>query len=101
MLYYKALDKEIDVILKSFNKEDLSLWLKLKLKREFKEKDMQKFPLKNTIEEWLDKNGNPEIEKQVELEAKLLEEFEMLEGIPFNMFEEKELHRFERFKKNR
>ena len=42
MLDYKALDKEIDVILKSFNKENLSLWLKLKLKREFKEKDMQR-----------------------------------------------------------
>lgn len=74
MLDYKALDKEIDVILKSFNKENLSLWLKLKLKREFKEKDMQKFPLKNTIKEWLDKNGNPKIGKQVELEAKLIEE---------------------------
>lgn len=34
MLDYKALDKEIDVILKSFTKEDLSLWLKLKLERE-------------------------------------------------------------------
>ena len=66
-----------------------------------KEKDIQKFPLKNIIEEWLAKNGNPEIVKQVELEAKLLAEFEMLEGIPFNMFEEKKLHRFERFKKNR
>ena len=62
---------------------------------------MKDFPPKNIIEEWLAKNGNPEIDKQVELEAKLLAEFEMLEGIPFNMFEEKELHRFERFKKNR
>lgn len=34
MLDYKALDKEIDVVLKSFTKEDLSLWLKLKLERE-------------------------------------------------------------------
>ena len=62
---------------------------------------MKDFPPKNIIEEWLAKNGNPEIDKQVELEAKLLAEFEMLEAIPFNMFEEKELHRFERFKKNR
>ena len=74
MLDYKALDKEIDVILKSFTKEDLSLWLKLKLERENLEKDMKDFPLKNIIEEWLTKNGNPEIVKQVELEAKLLEE---------------------------
>ena len=74
MLDYKALDKEIDVILKSFNKEDLSLWLKLKLERENLEKDMKDFPPKNIIEEWLTKNGNPEIVKQVELEAKLLEE---------------------------
>ena len=73
MLDYKALDKEIDVILKSFNKEDLSLWLKLKLER-IEEKDIQKFPLKNIIEEWLAKNSNTEIEKQVELEVKLLEE---------------------------
>mgnify|MGYP003535388823 CR=1 FL=1 len=49
---------------------------------------MKDFPPKNIIEEWLAKNGNPEIVKQVELEAKLLAEFEMLEGIPFNMFEE-------------
>ncbi len=69
MLDYKKLDKEIDVVLKSFTKEDLSLWLKLKLERENLEKDMKDFPLKNIIEEWLDKNGNPEIEKQVELEA--------------------------------
>ena len=62
MLDYKALDKEIDVILKSFNKEDLSLWLKLKLER-IEEKDIQKFPLKNIIEEWLAKNSNTEIEK--------------------------------------
>lgn len=34
MLDYKTLDKEIDVILNSFTKEDLSLWLKLKLERE-------------------------------------------------------------------
>jgi hypothetical protein len=34
MLDYKALDKEIDVVLKSFTKDDLSLWLKLKLERE-------------------------------------------------------------------
>ena len=73
ILDYKALDKEIDVILKSFNKEDLSLWLKLKLER-IEEKDIQKFPLKNIIEEWLAKNSNTEIEKQVELEVKLLEE---------------------------
>ena len=74
MLDYKKLDKEIDVVLKSFTKEDLSLWLKLKLERENLEKDMKDFPLKNIIEEWLAKNGNPEIDKQVELEAKLLEE---------------------------
>ena len=35
---------------------------------------MKDFPPKNIIEEWLAKNGNPEIDKQVELEAKLLEE---------------------------
>jgi len=35
---------------------------------------MKDFPPKNIIEEWLTKNGNPEIDKQVELEAKLLEE---------------------------
>ena len=69
MLDYKKLDKEIDVILKSFTKEDLSLWLKLKIDRENLEKDLKDFPLTNIIEEWLDKNGNPEIEKQVELEA--------------------------------
>ena len=74
MLDYKALDKEIDVVLKSFTKEDLSLWLKLKLERENLEKDMKDFPLKNIIEEWLDKNGNPEIARQVEVEAKLIEE---------------------------
>ena len=74
MLDYKKLDKEIDVVLKSFTKEDLSLWLKLKLERENLEKDMKDFPLKNIIDEWLAKNGNPEIDKQVELEAKLLEE---------------------------
>lgn len=34
MLDYKALDKEIDIILDSFTKEDLGLWLKLKLERE-------------------------------------------------------------------
>ena len=45
---------------------------------------MKDFPPKNIIEEWLAKNGNPEIDKQVELEAKLLAEFEMLEGTPFN-----------------
>lgn len=39
MLDYKALDKEIDVILKSFTKEDLNLWLKLKLERENLEKE--------------------------------------------------------------
>ena len=61
MLDYKKLDKEIDVVLKSFTKEDLSLWLKLKLERENLEKDMKDFPLTNIIEEWLDKNGNPEI----------------------------------------
>ena len=81
MLDYKKLDKEIDVVLKSFTKEDLSLWLKLKLERENLEKDMKDFPLKNIIDEWLAKNGNPEIDKQVELEAKLLAEFEMLEGM--------------------
>ena len=40
---------------------------------------LKDFPPKNIIEEWLAKNGNPEIDKQVELEAKLLAEFEMLE----------------------
>ena len=30
---------------------------------------MKDFPLKNIIEEWLDKNGNPEIARQVDLEA--------------------------------
>ena len=40
MLDYKKLDKEIDVVLKSFTKEDLSLWLKLKLDRENLEKDL-------------------------------------------------------------
>ena len=35
---------------------------------------LKDFPPKNIIEEWLAKNGNPEIAKQVELEAKLLEE---------------------------
>ena len=35
---------------------------------------LKDFPPKNIIEEWLTKNGNPEIVKQVELEAKLLEE---------------------------
>ena len=74
MLDYKAFNKEIDVVLKSFTKEDLNLWLKLKLERENLEKDMKDFPLTNIIEEWLDKNGNPEIARQVDLEAKLIEE---------------------------
>ena len=55
--------------------------MKLKLER-IEEKDIQKFPLKNIIEEWLAKNSNTEIEKQVELEVKLLEE-ELLEKIKF------------------
>ena len=38
---------------------------------------MKDFPLKNIIEEWLAKNSNPEIARQVEVEAKLLAEFEM------------------------
>lgn len=48
---------------------------------------MKDFPPKNIIEEWLAKNGNPEIDKQVELEAKLLAEFEMLEGYIQNKYE--------------
>ena len=49
MLDYKALDKEIDVILKSFNKEDLSLWLKLKLER-IEEKDIPQIKFKGYTE---------------------------------------------------
>ena len=46
---------------------------------------MKDFPLKNIIEEWLDKNGNPEIARQVDLEAKLLAE-ELLEQIKFCLY---------------
>lgn len=37
-----------------------------------------KFPENNMITDWLEKNGNPEIEKQVEREAEIINTKEML-----------------------
>jgi hypothetical protein len=44
-----------------------------------KEEPKQEFPKQNIIDNWLEKNGDPEIHKQVEQEAKELCEQETLE----------------------
>lgn len=57
--------------------------------------------MKNLIEDWLDKNGTKEINKEVEMEAlknsKLILEFEILEGITSNQFDTKDWNKFDRF----
>lgn len=59
------------------------------------------FSAENIINNWLDKNDTKEIKKEVEMEAekysKLISEFEILEGVTSNIFDEKDWIRFDRF----